>query len=203
MKKSLFLSFVSVFLGVGLSFGQVSYGLKAAANVSKLIIDNDVSSFNSDTKVGFLGGLYLRAAFSDNISVQPELLYSGQGGSYRLSGVDSFVDVDIYHHYVNLPILFQYQFFDGFRGEVGPQFGYLISSYEELNEGGVAAVRLNSTENHNRFDIGLAAGVSYQIPFMGVGGFARYNQGFLNTIAGADGGTATNQFWSIGVSYGF
>lgn len=56
MKKALCLSVIWLLFGIGLSFGQLSYGVKAGVNLYRLSVGNNLTSFTTDAKAGFTGG---------------------------------------------------------------------------------------------------------------------------------------------------
>src|SRR5215212_1260980 len=94
------------------------FGLKAGFNISSLKVDggNDYKP-----KVGFHAGGLAHIHISTHFAVQPELLYSAQGGE---DNNDSKLSLN----YLNLPVLMQYMTGTGFRLQTGPQLGFLLSA---------------------------------------------------------------------------
>ncbi|MEO8148901.1 MAG: porin family protein [Bacteroidia bacterium] len=78
------------------------FGIKGGLNVSNLIA-NDVN--NNSGKLGFNGGLFLRIALTENISFQPELLYSMKGSElqYHNDFVNGTARFSL--NYIDIPIL--------------------------------------------------------------------------------------------------
>ncbi len=61
-------------------------------------------------------------------SLQPEVLYSGQGAKFS----DSLVTGKLNYGYLNVPVLFKYQHASGLFAETGPQVGFLLSAKEKV-----------------------------------------------------------------------
>jgi hypothetical protein len=136
-----------------------------------------------------LGGL-VNIPVASQLSVQPELVYSGQGAK---SG-----DLSVHNHYLNVPVLLKYTHESGFFGETGPQLGFLLSS--KLKQGG------NSTDwksNYKSTDFSWAFGVGYLIRPAKVGINLRYNLGLTNIESNSTNGSLKNSVFQIGVFYVF
>jgi hypothetical protein len=100
--------------------------------------------------------------------------------------------------YINVPLLLQYNFANGFRLQGGPQVGFLAGVSDKVND-----VELNnvSTANYKAVDVSLPLGLSY----LGLSGFGvdtRYNIGLTN-INKAANPTAKNGVFQVGVFYLF
>lgn len=118
MKKIIVIAFV---LSSTVSFAQVQFGIKAGANLSNFTGGN-FDAVKKKALVGFNGGLYLNFRL-ENLSIQPELLISTQGA--RIDSVSGHYDWKV--TYVNVPVVVQYRFDNGFFLEAGPQVGFKIS----------------------------------------------------------------------------
>src|SRR5262245_56031481 len=95
------------------SFAQhVDFGLKGGVNVANLIVEvpDDASS-----RTGFYAGGLAHIHLNKSWALQPEVMYSSQGAKTGNSTVKV--------NYVNIPVLAQYMFGDGFRLQTGPQLG--------------------------------------------------------------------------------
>ncbi len=126
-------------------FSQVKFGIKAGVNMSSVsgieasapglsveIIENDGMAF------GFHGGAFANISFGEYFGLQPELLFSMQGGKQKLnSGLLLYMmgpsELDTYSsdfrfNYINLPILLEIKPIAGIDLGilVGPQFGLNI-----------------------------------------------------------------------------
>lgn len=167
--KLIITTVLSVFLLAGTATAQhTNIGIKGGLNA--YTIKNDNNS-NVDTKVSFHLGLIGHIHISNQFALQPELVYSVQGAKYTVAGTEVRLNLN----YVNVPLLFQYMFDNGFRLQAGPQLGILASAKSEVNN--------NDTDVKDDFepiDLGLAIGASYVNPESNFGVDIRYNAGLSN-----------------------
>ena len=164
------------------------FGIKGGVNLSNLRTETDAF----DYKTGFHAGIFTHIHLAKHFALQPELLYSLQGAESK----NSVVNNDIKLGYINVPVLGQYMFNNGFRFETGPQLSLLVSAENKVNN-----VELDIKDNINSFDIGWAFGVGY-ITKSKFGFDARYNLGFtaVNETGSDD---RKNGVFQIGVFYQF
>jgi hypothetical protein len=144
--------------------GHVSLGIKGGVNVYNVHNDDNTKY---DPRTGYHFGLLGHIHFDNQFAIQPEIVYSAQGAKI----VDTKYNLD----YINVPVLFQYMFDNGFRIQAGPQVGFLVSAKSKLNN--------NTTDNKDNLkpiDFGLSIGASYVVPSTGFGIDARYNLGLTN-----------------------
>lgn len=146
----------------------MNIGIKGGLNFSSIQGDN---SSESNSKIGFNLGLLGHVHISKQFALQPEIVYSLQGAESRSGGNDLSLNLN----YVNIPMLFQYMFNNGFRLEAGPQLGILASAKSEINNSST-----NQKANFKSTDLSLVVGVSYVKPATGFGFDLRYNHGFTN-----------------------
>ena len=168
MKKISLFVFAS-FLGAMVFAQDAQLGLKAGLNVSNL---SNSSGNQMGSKIGFNGGLLAHIHMSPNLAVQPEVMYSGQGAKYTVS--DGEHDLNI--NYVNVPVLLQYMFANGFRLETGPQLGFLASVKDKV---GNFETNNFSKQDFKSTDFSWPVGLGYLSP-SGLGVDARYNFGISN-----------------------
>ena len=129
--------------------GHVTLGIKGGLNMYNINNDNNTSY---DQRTGYNFGLLGHIHRNSEWAFQPELVYSAQGAENHKLG------------YINIPVLIQYMFDNGFRIQAGPQAGFLVSSDNDID--------------YNPIDLALSAGVSYVLPSTGFGFDLRYNHGF-------------------------
>jgi len=166
--------------------------VKADLNLASLVSSsNDVDySYKPSFNAGVLAHIHVTKHFA----VQPELMYSGQGAKYTLAGEDGHINLG----YINLPVLFQYMFGDGFRLETGPQIGALASAKSKVGDNSV-----DIKDNLKGVDFSWAVGASYVSP-SGFGGDIRYNPGISNINDNRnDDSKIRNSVFSIGAFYQF
>lgn len=164
---------------------SVEPGVKGGLNFSTLNKDMDD---NAETKTGVHLGLFAHIHLSDHFALQPELLFSSQGANYNSDRTDKF-------NYINLPILVQYMFDNGFRLETGPQLGILASAKTEVGN-----METDVKTGYKKAELAWAFGIG----FLSKGGFgvdARYNLG-LTDISKNEAGIKNNVF-QLGVFYQF
>lgn len=170
--------------------GHINIGIKGGVNIFN--VHNNNSSMY-DARVGYNFGLLGHIHLSSKFAFQPELVYSAQGAKYKIDNVTTKYNLD----YINIPLLIQYMFDNGFRIQAGPQAGFLISAKSKANN--------NTTDNKNNLktiDFGVSFGVSYVFPPTGFGIDARYNLGLTN-INKNSAVNSTNRGIQLGLFYIF
>lgn len=190
MKLLILTTLSLLFIGNEVTAQHTNIGIKGGLNAFTIKSDN---STNVETKLGYHIGLIGHIHISDQFALQPELVYSVQGARYTVSGED----VNLNLNYLNIPLLFQYMFDNGFRLQAGPQLGFLVSAKTEVND--------NTTDVNDSFekmDIGLGLGASYVNPVSNFGVDARYNVGLTN-INDNSSVDAFNRGFQVGVFYLF
>jgi hypothetical protein len=162
---------------------SVNIGIKGGLNIYTLSGDNDASNdYKPSFHIGLLGHIHMSKSFA----LQPELVFSAQGTKY--------VDDQNYDlNYVNVPLLFQYMFDNGFRLQAGPQVGFLVSA--EMDGTDVK-------DNLNGIDFGIGIGASYINPASNFGFDVRYNHG-LSSINENENIDSYNRGFQLGVFYLF
>ncbi len=136
-------------------------GVKGGLNVYTI---NGTNDGGYDAKPSFHIGLLGHIHMADHFAIQPEVVFSSQGAKYG-------DNLNLNLNYVNVPLLFQYMFDNGFRFQGGPQLGILVGAKEDGND---------VKNNFNGVDLGLTIGASYVHPPTGFGVDARYNHGVSN-----------------------
>ncbi len=167
---------------------QVHPGIKVGGNIADLHGDES----GAHSKVGLHVGVLAHIHLSDEFALQPELVYSRQGVKSRVSGNDVSLHLD----YLNLPVLIQYMFSNGFRIQTGPQFGFMLSA--EAQSGNQSQDVKNQ---YNSIDLSLPVGVGY-IADSGFGVDLRYVVG-LSNVSENDDNKVTNGVLQLGVFYQF
>jgi hypothetical protein len=166
---------------------SINLGLKGGLNVYN--INNDNNS-EYDSKVGFHAGLIGHIHLTRQFAVQPELVYSVQGAKYTNGGVESKLNLG----YINIPVLLQYMFDNGFRLQAGPQIGFMLNAKREVGD-----IKTDVKDGFKTVDLGLGFGAGYVTP-SGFGIDARYNLG-LSNINENDAVKSTNRGFQAGVFY--
>lgn len=166
---------------------DINIGVKGGLNVYN--INNDNNS-EYDSKLGFHAGLIGHIHLTRQFAVQPELVYSVQGAKYTNGGVEAKLNLG----YINIPVLLQYMFDNGFRLQAGPQLGFMLNAKTEVGD-----VKSDVKDNFKTVDFGLGFGAGY-VTTSGFGIDARYNLG-LSNINENDAVKSTNRGFQLGVFY--
>jgi hypothetical protein len=127
MKKTLLL--IVLLAGTLSGFSQkFSIGVKAGLNLAKEddTPNGSTGTVSTDRRASIVLGGYMTFMINDKFGIQPELLYSGQGGQITSGG---FTEKDKFA-YLNVPVLFRYQPVPMFNLHTGPQLGLLLSAKE-------------------------------------------------------------------------
>ena len=169
---------------------KVTLGAKGGLNIYNIHNDNGVKY---DTKLGFHLGLLGHIHLDKQFAIQPELVYSAQGAKYTVAGNE----VKMKLGYINVPVMFQYMFDNGFRLQAGPQVGFLASAKSETNNSNI-----DIKDDLKKVDFALGFGAGYINPKSGFGVDARYNLG-LSDINETGSVKSTNRGFQLGVFYQF
>jgi hypothetical protein len=161
------------------------FGLKAGLNISSLDVKQGV---DWDAKAGFHFGGLAHVHLTPHFAVQPEIVFSQQGGEYNSDKWKI--------NYLNIPVLLQYMTGSGFRLQTGPQLGFALSS--EVKQGDI---EIDNDDDVNTIDFSWSFGASYLFPG-GIGVDARYNHGITN-IYEPEVPEVRNRVFQLGVFYQF
>lgn len=168
MKTSLLIIVAFILTNINAQAQHGNIGVKAGFNAYNTSGDNTGSN---EYKIGLNIGMISHFHMGEQFALQPEIYFSQQGTSYKSNGND----VDLNLNYVNIPVLFQYMFDNGFRIHAGPQLGLLASAKTKIGNNN------NDVKNNfNGTDIGVTVGMSYVKPSTGFGYDIRYNHGLTN-----------------------
>ncbi|MBA2563312.1 MAG: PorT family protein [Chitinophagaceae bacterium] len=189
MKKNILL--VLAIVSFNAVFAQKAHpGLKGGLNFSNILYQNTDAS---DYKVGFHVGGVAHIHVTKKFAIQPELIYSEQGRKFTLLNNEYTTRLG----YINIPVLAQYMFNNGFRLQAGPQLGFLVSAKEKYNR-----IIVDQKDKYNSTDISFAAGIGYLGP-SGLGIDGRWVFGLSNINENSNGTKASNNVAQLGIFYMF
>jgi hypothetical protein len=185
MKAIIFL--VSLVLLGTVTYAQLNtqFGLKGGFNISSLKVED---GRDYDSKVGFHVGALAHIHVSTHFAVQPELVYSTQGGKDGNSKLAV--------NYLNIPVLGQFMLGSGFRLQTGPQLGFLTSAESKTGD-----VEVEVDDDVETIDLSWSFGGSY-LSTSGLGVDVRYNHGLTN-INEAGFPEVKNRVFQAGIFYQF
>lgn len=181
--KKLILCAVTLLSSIVLFAQDPKFGLKAGLNLAT------VTGSGGDLKPGFNGGVLAHIHITPAFSLQPEVMYSNQGTKYSS-------DHKLLLNYINVPLLLQYNFDNGFRLQGGPQVGFLIEAKDKVNN-----AEYDVKNGYNTVDFSIPLGFSY-LGYSGFGVDARYNIGVTNVVKNSPV-TYRNSVLQLGVFYLF
>lgn len=171
----------SFLLFVGVANAQhFNIGIKGGLNAYSIANGNELEK---DPKLGLHLGLIGHIHLADPIALQPELVFSMQGSKNTSL------------NYVNIPLMFQYMYDNGFRLQAGPQLGVLVSAKSKIDN-----VKADVKGNYESIDLGLGVGMSYVNPATNFGVDVRYNHGLTN-ISKNENATVYNRGIQLGLFY--
>lgn len=165
---------------------RTHFGLKGGLNISSLKVEGD-NDFDSKAGV-HIGGL-AHIHISTHFAVQPELVFSTQGGK---DGDDFKFNLG----YLNIPLLAQFMTGQGLRIETGPQLGFLLSAKLKEDD-----IEQDVKDDLSTFDLSWALGAGYLFS-SGFGVDARFNLGISN-VNEVDNPEVKNRVFQVGVFYQF
>jgi Outer membrane protein beta-barrel domain len=169
---------------------HASFGVKGGLNIYNM--HNSNGTYYNPLAGVHVGGLS-HIHITDHWAVQPELVFSTQGAKFRNAGTETRYNLS----YVNVPVLAQYMFNNGFRVQAGPQIGFLVHASSRNNE-----LKQHMMDDYNKVDLAFTGGASYQIPNSGFGLDARFNIG-VTDISKNSAVNTTNRGFQAGVFYLF
>jgi len=172
---------------------QVAVGIKAGANFATLDVSDPGTTY--DNRTGWHGGGFVLFKFG-KIGIQPELLFSQQGSTFKYSGSP---DLESNFSYMNVPIILKLYTVAGINLQAGPQFGFLTSAKMETVDGSGKITEEDIKSDLKGSDFSVALGVGWDLPF-GLTVDGRYNLG-LSDINDSTGESVKNQVWQVSVGY--
>lgn len=203
MKRTL-LSVFAVIAFVTSTNAQVKLGVKAGANLAHMISsDEDIELEN---RLSFHFGGYLELLITDKFSIQPEMVYSGQGGKAEYSGIEEemgftytySIKEKVRLSYLNIPVLFKFRATDKFYIGGGPQMGLLLSAKTNVTStftgSGISestSGQMNIKDELNQVDVSVLIGAGVEME-NGLNFSVRYNYGLTDIAEENDGDPVRN-----------
>ncbi len=181
--QSNFLCALTLFLSA--SFGMLhaqgsetvttEFGVKGGFNMSNLYNNN---ADDENILYGFNAGVYATLPISDNIAIQPEILYTTKGAELEYNNAFASGTGKFRLNYIEVPLLVRVNISKMFNIQAGGYASYLVDS-KVSGDGDFNFDQDINPDDLNKFDAGLSAGVGVDFNPISVG--LRYNYG-LTTI---------------------
>jgi len=164
MKKTILsLALLAGAAGVANAQTGVKYGIKGGFNGSTF---SGTDSKGSEYKAGFAAGVFANFGITDQVSIQPEVLFSQKGASVDDFLGNSGTTFKSTLSYIDVPILARINTGDdgkGFFFEIGPQGSLVVANRDFIQYGGNKYNENTSTKDMNKVLIGYVGGIGYQI----------------------------------------
>jgi hypothetical protein len=168
MKKIALLVLIALFSSTLFAQHAPVWGIKGGLNLSNWKVEgNSETEVKTGIHVGGLAHIHLAPQWA----LQPEVQFSAQGAESTVNDNEFIWKMN----YINVPVMAQYMFDNGFRIEAGPYAGFLINGTLEDEDGNEDKV----TNEFKKTDFGLGFGLNY-LTYSGFGFGGRYNLGLTN-----------------------
>jgi len=184
MEKILLLTTIALLgLSKSIKAQNIDFGLKTGLNISNFTGGNA----DRNNLFSFHIGGFAEFELNENISLQPELLYSMQG-----SEVENVVKIKV--DYLVIPLMLKYYLSEKVSVEVGPQMSFLVNDIADFNDN-----RNDAETDASSFDFGLNLGFGYNIN-SNLFAQVRYNYGITTVAENPD---IKNSVFQISLGYKF
>lgn len=149
MKKLLLAAFLFMATSTAIHAQLLKIGVKAGVNFASQTGDAfPEQNIDKDGITSFHAGLVAEVKLLEKFSIQPELLYSTQGATYK-NAVSEFKNE---LGYLSIPVMAKIYLTKSFSLEVGPQASFLLSEKNDFD-----------VKNAETFDFALNAGLGLKI----------------------------------------
>lgn len=176
-KRIILASLVMTFMAFNYSNAQenkTKFGIKGGVNFSNLYTDN---VDDNNVLPGFNIGLFAKLPVTNSIAIQPEIYFTGKGAEVVYNNAFANGTARFKLNYIEVPVMFIANLTKNLNIQAGPYASYLISgkTTNESNGGTFDFASNLNTEDFNRIDAGVAAGVGIDLDAISFG--VRYNYG--------------------------
>lgn len=165
MKKLILTSFFLIALCANVQAQLVKFGIKAGvnyANQTGTAITVDNTNYTTDAITSYHAGLVAEISLIKGFSIQPELIYSTQGATYK----NAFEEFKNELGYLSIPVLAKVHLNKFVSLDLGPQASFLLSernnfdanNAESFEFAAVGGLGINLTKNlflQGRYVLGL------------------------------------------------
>jgi opacity protein-like surface antigen len=151
MKKTILVTVLFLAVSINMQAQLFRFGIKAGLNYanqtgSEITIDN--TNYSTSAITSYHAGLIAEIKLVDSFSIQPELLYSTQGATYK----NALEEFDNELGYLSIPVLAKITLNKVVNIELGPQASFLLSEKNNFD-----------VKDANTFDFAVVGGLSLNI----------------------------------------
>jgi hypothetical protein len=194
MKKNLLIA-ISLVMALTAS-AQIQLGIGGGLNFANQILKPTPPPGSFTTLTSFNAGVFVGIPIMKGLTIQPEIMYSGEGSRQPEEDGDT---TKSHFNYINVPVLLKYTSSIGIFAEIGPQIGFVVSAKEDdLTNGSTSDIK----SYYNTTDFSAVFGVGYIAPF-NLGVDFRYNLGFISLVKAAGNYSLKNSVFQIRLFYVF
>lgn len=162
MKKLILVAIMLLSVTTVLQAQSIRFGIKGGANFANQNGDTPPEFESKESITSYHVGLVSEIKLVDRFAIQPELLYSTQGASYK--NIDEEFKNEL--GYLSIPVLAKIYLSESLSLELGPQASFLLSDRKNVDFGDaktfefgvVGGLGLNITKNlfvQARYGLGL------------------------------------------------
>lgn len=150
MKKILLAAVLFIATSASIQAQLLQIGVKAGVNFASQTGDAGLNgvAFDKEGITSYHAGLVAEIKLLDKFSLQPELLYSTQGATYK-NAVSEFKNE---LGYLSIPVMAKFYLNNTFSVEVGPQASFLLSEKNDFD-----------VKDAETFEFGLNAGLGVKL----------------------------------------
>ena len=144
MKKFIFLTITLLFFATNTQAQLLKLGVKAGLNYANF----SGTDIQTDAITSYHAGLIAEIKLLEKFAIQPELLYTTQGATYKTV----LGDIENELGYIAIPVLAKIYLSKSISLEFGPQASFLLNEKNKFN-----------ANDANTFDFAVDAGLSLKI----------------------------------------
>lgn len=151
MKKTILFTVLLVAISMNMQAQLVKFGIKAGVNYANQTGSNitvNSTNYQTDAITSYHAGLIAEIKLVNSFSVQPELLYSTQGATYKNATEEFRNELG----YLSIPVLAKINLNKFVSLELGPQASFLLSERNNFN-----------VKDANTFDFAVVGGLGLNI----------------------------------------
>ncbi len=151
MKKSILVTLIILAISSNVQGQFVKFGIKAGlnyANQSGTDITVNTVNYKTEAITSYHAGLIAEISVFESLSIQPELLYSTQGATYKNVAGDIKSKVG----YLSIPVIAKIYLNKTVSLELGPQASFLLSGKDQF-----------VAKDPNTFDFSVAGGLGIKV----------------------------------------
>ena len=174
MKKTILLTAFLFVLTINAQAQLLQIGAKAGLNYANF----SGTEIQTDAITSYHAGLVAEIKLLDQLAIQPELMYTTQGATYKTALGDFENELG----YIAIPVLAKIYLSKSFSLELGPQASFLLSEKNEFD--------LNDA---NTFEFAVAGGLGFKIT-KNIFVQGRYVLGLTEVSSNADAKNSVLQF---------